>query len=166
MILMPINIFAWLFAAAFAWVVISFIIKKIFGGALNILNEHAKERHSLVSAKLNKATPLQDQQYKEMVERQFDALGDLDITVKIKLLMQRSMDANNILSKPNIKSVLLKTISEIQESNKMTLLDEDVFTSDNTNVTQKYGIKFDGKKYHYKDFKYERLEDAVNYAKL
>ena len=32
-------------------------------------------------------------------------------------------------------------------------------------VMEKYGITYDGEKYHYLNYRYDRLKDAVNYAK-
>ena len=35
----------------------------------------------------------------------------------------------------------------------------------NQDELTKYGITFDGEKYRYKDYKYDKLQDAINYAK-
>ncbi len=33
-------------------------------------------------------------------------------------------------------------------------------------LMEKYGITFDGEKYHYRNYQYRRLSDAVNYAEM
>lgn len=38
-------------------------------------------------------------------------------------------------------------------------------TADNETLMGELGITFDGERYHYKNYKYDKLQDAVNYAR-
>ena len=51
-----------------------------------------------------------------------------------------------------------------EESAKEIVSDKNEYSDQD--LMRKYGISFDGEVYRYKDYRYEKLSDAINYAKL
>ncbi len=45
-------------------------------------------------------------------------------------------------------------------------LDSSSLTSDQVQLMNEFGITYDGEKFHYREYRYEKLTDAVNYAKV
>lgn len=58
---------------------------------------------------------------------------------------------------------------DITESNSTHLPSSDStesLTSEQIQTMEEFGITYDGEKFHFHEYRYERLTDAVNYAKL
>jgi hypothetical protein len=58
--------------------------------------------------------------------------------------------------------------SDVVESINIDLLPDATgsLSSEQVNLMDELGITFDGKKYHYLEYSYQKLSDAVNYAKM
>lgn len=57
---------------------------------------------------------------------------------------------------------------ELPESPKNLLnikCKKDISPDEQNEIMEKFGIKYDGEKFHFKEYKYDSLSDAVNYAK-
>ena len=85
------------------------------------------------------------------------------IRFRVKYLIEKreslENDKQNIDAKTKYESKLSSDVNTKE-------IGTDNFEDSDQGLMQKYGISFDGEVYQYEDYQYERLNDAITYAKL
>lgn len=88
-----------------------------------------------------------------MWTRLFAECGGDEKQIKVLYIKQR---AERLITAKHVR--LTQTIHDVAEAEAAPLSDDELM--------RRLGISFDGERYHFREYRYDRLADAVNYAQL
>jgi hypothetical protein len=91
--------------------------------------------------------------------RLFAECGGDERQMKARYIKQRA-DRLIAAERARLEQVAVERAAEAEQVEKHRPPPADV------ELMEKYSITFDGERYAYKDYRYDRLNDAINYAKL
>lgn len=83
----------------------------------------------------------------------------------LKLALEMLNDQSQMSSLGLIEKIKFAQQEQSSKASSEPQNDSKQFNSSNDDESSKYGITFDGEKYCYKEYKYDKLEDAIAYAK-
>jgi hypothetical protein len=90
----------------------------------------------------------------------------------IYLTKKYAIEKNEVLGQYICKDKLFPSLDDVLnfanllEAKQSNMTDAEINAENLSSEADEYGITFDGEKYRYQTYTYDKLEDAIRYAKL